>query len=81
MHTAETTKSARRPTTLSLDNALLDEAKPFGINISRLAEGRIGEAVKLYKQEKWPKENARALASSNVYVEANGLLLAGHRQF
>jgi len=37
--------------------------------------------VKLHKQQKWLKENARALASSNAYVEANGLPLARHRQF
>ncbi|HBK37040.1 MAG: hypothetical protein COB32_13395 [Halomonas sp.] len=41
----------------------------------------IAEAVKRHKQEKWLKENAKALASSNAYVEANGLPLARHRQF
>ncbi|WP_417585806.1 type II toxin-antitoxin system CcdA family antitoxin [Nitrincola sp.] len=81
MHTAEATKSARRPTNLSLDSALLNEAKALGINISRSAEAGIEEAVKLHKQEKWLKENAKALASSNAYVEANGLPLARHRQF
>lgn len=81
MHAAKATKSARRPTNLSLDSALLNEAKALGINISRSAEAGIEEAVKLYKQEKWLKENARALASSNAYVEANGLPLARHRQF
>jgi post-segregation antitoxin (ccd killing protein) len=43
--------------------------KPLGINVSRSAEAGIAEAVKLHKQEKWLKENARALASSNSYVE------------
>ncbi|MFY0665507.1 MAG: type II toxin-antitoxin system CcdA family antitoxin [Natronospirillum sp.] len=81
MHAAEANKSARRPTNLSLDSALLSEAKALGINISRSAEAGISEAVKLYKQEKWLKENAKALASSNAYVEANGLPLAQHRQF
>lgn len=81
MHAADATKSARRPTNLSLDSALLNEAKALGINISRSAEAGISEAVKLYKQEKWLKENAKALASSDAYVEANGLPLARHRQF
>nr|WP_163502622.1 type II toxin-antitoxin system CcdA family antitoxin [Halomonas socia] len=81
MHAAEATKSARRPTNLSLDSALLNEAKALGINISRSAEAGIGEAVKLHKQETWLKENAKVLASSNAYVEANGLPLARHRQF
>lgn len=81
MQAAETTKSVRKPTNLSLDSALLKEAKSLGINVSRSAEAGIAEAVKLHKRQKWLKENAGALASSNAYVEANGLPLAQHRQF
>ncbi|KAB7628228.1 type II toxin-antitoxin system CcdA family antitoxin [Alkalilimnicola sp. S0819] len=81
MYTAEITRPSRRPTNLSLDNALLKEAKALGINVSRAAEAGIAEAVKRYKQERWLKENAQAVASSNAYVEANGLPLARHRQF
>ena len=81
MQAAETTKSTRKPTNLTLDSALLKEAKALGINVSRSAEAGIAEAVKLHKQEKWLKENVRALGSSNSYVEANGLPLARHRQF
>ena len=81
MQAPEANKSTRKPTNLSLDSALLKEAKALGINVSRSAEAGIAEAVKLHKQEKWLKENAGALASSNSYVEANGLPLARHRQF
>lgn len=81
MRAAEVNKSTRKPTNLSLDSALLNEAKALGINVSRSAEAGIAAAVKLHKQEKWLKENARALASSNSYVEAKGLPLARHRQF
>lgn len=81
MHAAEVIKSIRKPTNLSIDSALLKEAKVLGINVSRSAEVGIAQAVKVHKQEKWLKENARALASSNAYVEANGLPLAQHRQF
>ena len=81
MHAAEATKSVRKPTNLSLDSALLKEAKSLGINVSRSAEAGIAEAVKLHKQQQWLKENAAALASSNAYVEANGLPLIQHRQF
>jgi antitoxin CcdA len=81
MQAAQATKSIRKPTNLSLDSTLLKEAKALGINVSRSAEAGIAEAVKLHKQQKWLKENATALASSNAYVEANGLPLARHRQF
>lgn len=75
------TKSVRQPTNLSLDSALLEEAKVLGINLSRSAEAGIAEAVQLQKREKWLKENAKALASSNAYVEAKGLPLSRHRLF
>nr|WP_289072897.1 type II toxin-antitoxin system CcdA family antitoxin [uncultured Halomonas sp.] len=81
MPAPEVTKSLRKPTNLSLDSALLKEAKALGINVSRSAEAGIAEAVKRHKQENWLKENANALASSDAYVEANGLPLARHRQF
>lgn len=81
MQAAQATKSIRKPTNLSLDSALLKEAKALGINVSRSAEAGIAEAVKLHKQKQWLEDNATALASSNAYVEANGLPLARHRQF
>jgi antitoxin CcdA len=81
MQAAEATKPSRKPTNLSLDSTLLKEAKSLGINVSRSAEAGIAEAVKLYKKANWLKDNASALASSNAYVEANGLPLAQYRQF
>ena len=81
MRAADAPKSDRKPINLSLDSALLKEAKALGINISRSAEAGIAEAVKRHKQEQWLKENAGALASSNAYVEATGLPLARRRQF
>lgn len=81
MRGADAPKSSRKPTNLSLDSALLQEAKGLGINVSRSAEAGIAEAVKRHKQEQWLAENASALASSNAYVAANGLPLARHRQF
>lgn len=81
MQTTETAKSVRKPTNLSLDSALLNEAKSLGINVSRSAEAGIAEAVRLHKQQKWLKDNGDALASSNAYIDANGLPLLKHRQF
>ncbi|MGY4879515.1 type II toxin-antitoxin system CcdA family antitoxin [Vreelandella aquamarina] len=77
----EITKPTRKPANLWLDSALLKKAKLLRINVARSAEAGIAEAVKRHKQESWLKENAQALASSNTYVEANGLPLARHRQF
>ena len=71
----------RRPANLSLDAALLDEARALGLNLSAAAEAGLRAAVHQARAERWLAENAQALASSNAWVEAKGLPLARHRPF
>ncbi|WP_170551177.1 MULTISPECIES: type II toxin-antitoxin system CcdA family antitoxin [Ruegeria] len=72
---------SRRPTNLSLDSALLSEAKALKVNLSRAAEEGVRIAVAEAKAEQWKAENADALKSSNAYVEQHGLPLDSFRQF
>lgn len=71
----------RKPTNLSLDSALLTEARALNVNLSRAAEEGVRAAVTAAKVERWKAENAKALQSSNSYVEKHGLPLEGFRQF
>ena len=71
----------RRPANLSLDTALVDEARALGLNLSAAAEAGLRAAVRQARAERWLAENAEALASSNAWVEAKGLPLARHRPF
>ena len=71
----------RRATNLSLDQALLHEAKALGVNLSKAAEAGLRQAVRDARSEAWRRENAGAIASSNAWVEANGLPLESYRQF
>lgn len=71
----------RKPTNLSLDSALLSEAKALKVNLSRAAEEGVRAAVIAAKSERWKAENAAALRSSNSYVERHGLPLERYRQF
>lgn len=75
------TKSLKKPTNLSLDQALLSEAKALKVNLSRAAEEGLRQAVAKAKAARWKNDNAAALESSNQWVEANGLPLDRHRQF
>ncbi len=74
-------QTARRPANLSMDAALLDEARGLGVNLSRAAEEGLRAAVRAAKAEAWRRENRAALDSANDWVEANGLPLAKHRLF
>ncbi|EEE35960.1 conserved hypothetical protein [Rhodobacteraceae bacterium KLH11] len=72
---------SRKPTNLSLDSALLKEARVLKVNLSRAAEEGVRAAVAAAKAEQWKAENAAALQSSNAYVEEHGLPLDSFRQF
>ena len=71
----------KRATNLTVDPALLSEARSLGINLSATFEASLREAVRARKAARWLEENGAALQSSNEWVEKNGLPLAQYRQF
>lgn len=73
--------SGKKATNLSLDQALLKDARALGVNISQAAEKGLEEAVRKAKAEAWLEQNQAAIEASNQWVAANGLPLAKHRMF
>jgi len=71
----------KKPTNLTLDQQLLSEARSFGVNLSQAAEAGLRRAVKDAKSAAWRRENSKALADSNRWVEENGLPLEKYRRF
>lgn len=81
MSIAITSSSARKATNVTLTETLLAEAKLLKINISQAAESGLARAVAEKRAALWLDENRAAIESSNSYIEANGLPLAGYRGF
>ncbi len=73
--------SSKKPTNLSLDQSLLQEARHFGINLSQAAETGLKRAVSEARAAEWKRENKEALRGLNEWVEKNGLPLEKYRQF
>lgn len=71
----------RRATNVSIDASLIDEAKRLGLNLSRACESGVAAHIAEERARRWRAENEEAIASSNAFVEANGLPLAALRQF
>ena len=71
----------RRATNVTIDSALLDEAKRLRINVSQAASAGLTEAIAERRRQQWLEENRAALLSSNAYVEAYGLPLSQFRNF
>jgi antitoxin CcdA len=68
-------------TNVSLDSALVAEARELGINISRASTMGLVTAVAEARAERWLEENHSALESSNSFVDEHGLPLHSFRQF
>ncbi len=76
-----TATSKKKPANLSLDAALLGDAKNLKINLSRAAEAGLRQAVAQAKAAQWTEENGEAIESSNRWVETHGLPLERYRRF
>jgi antitoxin CcdA len=71
----------RKPTNVSLDPKLVEEAREFGINVSRACEAGLAAELKEARKRKWVEENWEAIQSTNERVAKHGLPLAKYRQF
>jgi antitoxin CcdA len=71
----------KKPTNLSLDVELIQEARDLGLSLSEAAETGLRQAVKQAKEAAWLEENAGAIESSNRYVSEHGLPLERYRMF
>lgn len=74
-------KPVRKPTNVTIDAALVEEAKALGLNMSQLAEEALAKAVADEKSRLWKIENQATLDAWNDYVDKNGLPLAKYRLF
>jgi len=71
----------RRPTNVSLDARLVEEAKALGINVSRASEEGLAREVKAERERRFKEENAEAFEEYNRFIEENGLPLERYRTF
>ena len=66
---------------LTLDQALVDEAKALGVSISQASNRGLEAAVKQARAERWLEENKPALDAYNLWIGQHGLPLAKYRLF
>jgi len=71
----------KKPTNVSINADLLQQAKERHINLSQALELRLVEILRDEKRRDWQKENQEALNEYNRRVEADGVFNEGLRQF
>jgi antitoxin CcdA len=63
----------KRAVNLSIDSALLDEAKAAGTNMSAVLEKALSDEWRERRWRKWREDNRDATESMNEYVRKHGL--------
>ncbi|MCO6179028.1 MULTISPECIES: type II toxin-antitoxin system CcdA family antitoxin [Ciceribacter] len=71
----------QRPPSSLLNQAPPNEARSRHVTLSETAEAAPPRAVATATAERWRRENADALASSNAWASQNGLPLDRYRRF
>ena len=78
---SRTRRDGKRATNVSMSDALVQQAKQLGVNISQACERGLTEEVARVRRERWLEENREAIEAYNERVEREGLPLAAYRQF
>ncbi len=71
----------RAKVNLSIEAAVVREARNLGVNMSRVAEAAIAEAARLERNRRWREENREALEAYAREIEREGPALARYRGF
>ena len=75
------TSAPKKPTNVSINRDLLQQAKEHQINLSQALELRLAELLREQRQQQWLQENQEAVEAYNRRVETNGLFSDGVRRF
>ena len=71
----------KRATNLTVDTALLEEARSLGLNLSQVFEAALAVAVRQRRNELWKEKNRAALDAYNEHVDRDGVFSDGLRSF
>lgn len=66
------TSAPKKATNLSVNADLLEQARRFNVNLSRLFEERLIEVVREAKQRAWQEQNRQAIDEYNKQVAERG---------
>jgi antitoxin CcdA len=67
------TTASKKATNVSVNTALLQQAKAFNINLSSTLEQALIAKLKLLQADTWVTENKIAIDAYNRHVEQNGV--------
>ena len=81
MQTLYNHDAPKKPTNLSVNSDLLKKSKALNINLSATLEQALRAKLAKTQEQKWKKENKRAIQTYNDFVEEKGLFADEYRNF
>ncbi|MFZ1232829.1 MAG: type II toxin-antitoxin system CcdA family antitoxin [Thiofilum sp.] len=73
--------SPKRASNLSINSSLLEQARHYKINLSKLLETALIKTIQEKKQQEWLEQNRTALEAYNQRIEDRGVFSDGLRSF
>lgn len=71
--------TARRPVNISLNAALVEEARSLAVPVSKACEEGLAAWTKRARDDKWREDNKEAIETYNAWIAENGIPLARYR--
>ena len=71
----------RAATNVSARQDVVSEAKALGLNLSRVFEDALQDAIRQERRRRWVEENRKAIDAYNARVTADGVFSDAWRKF
>jgi antitoxin CcdA len=78
---ASIARRRKKAANLSVDEALLERARRLKLNLSRVFEAGLADAVRRHEREAWLKKNRAALEAYNEHLLKHGVFSDKLRSF
>jgi antitoxin CcdA len=75
------TRRRKKAANLSIDSGLLDRAKRLKLDLSKVLEAGLAQAIRRHEREQWLEKNRAALEAHNKHIEKDGVFSDGLRSF
>jgi len=67
----------RKSVNMSVDTGIVAAAKEAGVNLSRVTEAALRDAIKIERERRWKDENRAWIDAHNRWIDENGIPLSG----
>lgn len=81
MHMQERVRPRKKAVNLSIDSALLEEAKAAGVNLSAVLEAALAAELRASREDRLRAELRPGIEAHNRFIEKHGFLSDEWRKF